>query len=342
MKKWTVMLIPHDRGSTRTLTLSNSHLWVAVGIVATLSFLTAFLLQRNFIIAEETQLLRELAAQLEQEKAEIAAAKPVKLETVPAEGSTDLELREIEARLRSEYEASIAAITADLNELLDMEAKARDLTGLKPRKGNNTGTVVAAKASGGKGGPDGGIVPALDAPEESVLPPNIIYGMARPSADLLKQEMQLRKVSLGDLLADISKRDEEMSRLPSLWPVADRKGRISSRFGYRRDPFNRRLRHHSGTDIAAPHGTRVMSTGAGVVKESTYDGDYGNIVKISHGNGLETWYAHLSERSVKKGQPVERGQFIGKVGSTGRSTGPHLHYEVHKNGKVVDAEVYLP
>jgi murein DD-endopeptidase MepM/ murein hydrolase activator NlpD len=119
------------------------------------------------------------------------------------------------------------------------------------------------------------------------------------------------------------------------------RGKITSRFGYRRDPFHFRLRHHDGVDISAPTGSQVVSTAKGRVTYSGYDGDYGNLVRVDHGNGIETWYAHLSERSVKQGQEVSRLDPIGKVGSTGRSTGSHLHFEVHVNGRKVDGEKYL-
>ena len=104
--------------------------------------------------------------------------------------------------------------------------------------------------------------------------------------------------------------------------------RLSSTFGRRRDPFNRRLAVHAGIDYAGAYHAPVMATGSGVVTFANRNGRYGNLVQIDHGHGFTTRYAHLAEISVKVGQEVERGSKIGLVGSTGRSTGPHLHYEL--------------
>jgi len=119
-------------------------------------------------------------------------------------------------------------------------------------------------------------------------------------------------------------------------------GRDSGRFGARRI-FNKQKRNpHSGMDIAAPKGRSVKATEAGKV---LFTGDLfftGNVVYIDHGNGLLSLYAHLSKINVKKGQQVNRGQIIGKVGKTGRVTGPHLHWSVYLNGNAVDPSLFLP
>jgi murein DD-endopeptidase MepM/ murein hydrolase activator NlpD len=117
-----------------------------------------------------------------------------------------------------------------------------------------------------------------------------------------------------------------MSRLPLGAPVEN--VRLTSGFGRRLDPFHRRRAVHAGVDYAGPARSPVFATGAGSVSYSGRKGPYGNLVEIDHGNGFFTRYAHLAEISVKVGQEVERGTQVGLVGSTGRSTGPHLHYEV--------------
>ena len=101
------------------------------------------------------------------------------------------------------------------------------------------------------------------------------------------------------------------------------------------------MRHHNGLDIATHYGSPVRATAKGVVSYSSYTKIYGHLVKVDHGYGLETWYGHLSKRLVKKGDPLERGEILGKVGSTGRSTGTHIHYEVKENGESVDPKKYL-
>ncbi|MGM0365329.1 MAG: murein hydrolase activator EnvC family protein [Actinomycetota bacterium] len=113
------------------------------------------------------------------------------------------------------------------------------------------------------------------------------------------------------------------------WPVA---GRLTSGFGYRVHPIFGTRRFHSGIDIAAPHGTQVKAADGGQIVQAGYFGGYGYSIMVYHGGGYATWYAHLSSFNVSTGQMVERGQVIGYVGSTGWTTGPHLHFEVRING----------
>lgn len=122
-------------------------------------------------------------------------------------------------------------------------------------------------------------------------------------------------------------------------PVLD--GYISSGFGRRTDPITRRIAVHSGLDFAAPRGTPIHAVGAGVVTFSGRHGAYGNMVEISHVGGYKTRYAHAHELQVKKGDLVKKGEQIATVGSTGRSTGPHLHLEVYRNGMAIDPARFL-
>ena len=128
--------------------------------------------------------------------------------------------------------------------------------------------------------------------------------------------------------------------IPSLWPVS---GKLESGVGGRRNPFGGRgWEYHEGQDIDAAYGTPVQVAASGRVIIAGRQRGYGNVVYVDHGNGLSTRYGHLSEIDVTVGQTVTRGQTIGLVGSTGRSTGPHLHYEVRINNQPVDPKQYLP
>lgn len=132
---------------------------------------------------------------------------------------------------------------------------------------------------------------------------------------------------------------EAIQRMPLGRPA---RGRISSGFGSRTDPFNGQPAFHAGIDFRGSVGDPVTATAVGVVKEVGWDaGGYGSYVIIRHGGGYQTLFAHLSKTLVKKGGAVSRGDQIGLLGSSGRSTGPHLHYEVHYRGKAVDPEKYL-
>jgi murein DD-endopeptidase MepM/ murein hydrolase activator NlpD len=116
---------------------------------------------------------------------------------------------------------------------------------------------------------------------------------------------------------------------------------VSSRFGYRLDPFLKRRAFHSGIDLVAAAGTTVRATAAGIVTNASWSGGYGKMVEVEHADGVLTRYGHLSAFLVSVGDRVEAGAPIARVGSTGRSTGPHLHYETLRGGKTVDPAVYL-
>jgi len=336
MKKWTVMLIPHDRSGTQTLTLASWHFTAMVAVMVLLAFASTFLYSRQNAVARKVDALREINRQLE-----LRAAAVPQATASATPGASDAQLREAEAKAKANYDRSIAAITAELQQLYDIEAKARDITGMAPRK---TPPVATSNAKGGDGkGGGAGLVGGYGytSLDPIVRPPHVIYGLARPSADLILHEIRVRQKSLGELVKDMELASDRVARVPSIWPIFGGVGVITSNFGYRVDPINRRIRHHEGTDISAPYGTKVKAAARGTVTFAGYDGYYGNVVRIDHGNGIQTWYAHLSGIEAVQGQKIEREQIIGRVGATGRATGNHLHYEVHVNGKPVDAEKYL-
>lgn len=125
---------------------------------------------------------------------------------------------------------------------------------------------------------------------------------------------------------------------PSIWPA---KGAVTSGFGWRNSPFGGGTELHQGIDLAVDTGTPVVATADGEVVQSGFAGDFGNLVQVDHGNGFATFYGHNARLAVSVGQTVLKGQVIAYAGSTGRSTGPHLHYEVRKDGAAVDPWRYL-
>ncbi|WP_188657037.1 M23 family metallopeptidase [Sphingomonas metalli] len=127
--------------------------------------------------------------------------------------------------------------------------------------------------------------------------------------------------------------------IPSVQPVADLK--FTSNFGIRSDPFRGTAAMHAGVDIPGPVGTPIYATADGIVANSSWRGGYGNLVEINHGKGIATRYGHLSKLLVAEGARVHRGQLIALMGSTGRSTGPHLHYEVRIDGHAVNPLPFL-
>jgi murein DD-endopeptidase MepM/ murein hydrolase activator NlpD len=136
----------------------------------------------------------------------------------------------------------------------------------------------------------------------------------------------------------INNKEKLLAAIPAIQPVSNKNlNRIASGFGYRIDPVYKVQKFHAGLDFTAPQGTPIYATADGTIKEAGFSsGGYGNNVIISHGYGYETLYGHMYRIKAKVGQTVKRGEIIGYVGNTGKSTGPHCHYEVHKNSKPVD------
>lgn len=158
--------------------------------------------------------------------------------------------------------------------------------------------------------------------------------------DSLMRASESQRHEYERVLETLRARNDKLDHLPSIYPI-NGDGWYSSGFGHRNDPFTGRRAFHAGLDISCPQGTPVVATANGVVKRASSDRFYGNAVRIDHGNGIETVYAHNLENLVKKGETVERGQVIAKVGSTGRSTGPHLHYSVIVDGKASNPMTYI-
>ncbi|MCQ4295661.1 M23 family metallopeptidase [Pseudomonas stutzeri] len=160
-------------------------------------------------------------------------------------------------------------------------------------------------------------------------------------ADLRRSDTSARcmRVMLDSLMQRVAERNAALMAIPSKRPVGD--ARLGSSFGNRIDPFRKTLAFHSGIDFALKTGSDVMAAAGGRVRFAGYRGAYGKLVEIDHGNRLITRYAHLSRLDVRQGDVVTPAQRIGAVGSTGRSTGPHLHFEVLHKGRFVDPQRFL-
>ncbi len=161
------------------------------------------------------------------------------------------------------------------------------------------------------------------------------------NADFIVPGQQIELSSLGSGTPAAAIAAPRQVAQPASHAVFDRPARLSSNFGTRRDPIHGKTRHHNGVDLAAPTGTSIFPMWSGRVVFSGTHGGHGNTVIIRHANGTETLYAHASEMLVQKGQYVSTTTPIAEVGSTGRSTGPHLHMEMHRRGKVVNPLPYL-
>ena len=158
------------------------------------------------------------------------------------------------------------------------------------------------------------------------------------SLDDLDNEITIDEQNKAELYKFFENQKMLLASTPSIWPA---KGWLSSRFGYRISPFTGKKEFHKGLDIATRSGNPVIAPADGVVSRIGCDHGYGNLLSLKHGYGLMTRYAHLQKILVKKGQYVKRGETIALVGNSGRSTGPHLHYEVHLNKVAVNPLRYI-
>tara|TARA_B100000900_G_scaffold73293_1_gene58386 strand:- start:3537 stop:4523 length:987 start_codon:yes stop_codon:yes gene_type:complete len=156
--------------------------------------------------------------------------------------------------------------------------------------------------------------------------------------EILTKQLVVQSRSLEEIESLAKRKEELLGAMPSIQPIhkSDLK-RMASGFGYRTDPFTKKRRFHQGMDFTAPKGTPVYASGDGIVgRADNRAAGYGKHIRIDHGFGYISLYAHLSQYNVKRRQKVKRGDVIGYVGSTGRSVGPHLHYEIFKDGRRVN------
>ena len=157
-------------------------------------------------------------------------------------------------------------------------------------------------------------------------------------ADQLSKQLYIQSKSFDEIITLATNKADMLASLPAIQPVSNKDlSRMASGFGYRIDPIYKTRKFHAGMDFSAKTGTPIYATGDGkILKVRKSKRGYGNHVKIDHGFGYVTLYAHMSKYIVKKGQKVKRGEIIGYVGNTGKSVAPHLHYEVHKDNRKIN------
>jgi murein DD-endopeptidase MepM/ murein hydrolase activator NlpD len=238
--------------------------------------------------------------------------------------------------LQSEIEArdnEFSRLQQEYSILENLEDKLRTIAGLKPRERSNLDA-----SAGGQGGA------YLDAPES--MTPSSLETLPHESAEALKPDELLTALleledSFSEILDVFERESTRLSSIPSINPAASQEAWISSGFGYREDPFSGTRRFHDGCDIVAPRGTPVIAPADGIVTFAGWSDGLGRTIKIEHGYGYSTMYGHNDKLHVKKGDLVKRGDLIANLGSSGRSTGPHLHYEVHLNDRLVNPYKYV-
>jgi murein DD-endopeptidase MepM/ murein hydrolase activator NlpD len=225
------------------------------------------------------------------------------------------------------FSSKIEDLERQLSRLKDFDKKIRIIANLE--KGQETTSLM------GMGGPSPSDV------REKLKAQNDDTGLVqqmRTDVDRLKSEAMSREDSLSELEKLLQTKKEMLIHTPSIWPVH---GWVTSGFGFRINPFTGLNQMHEGLDISNRLGTPVIAPADGIISDTGKDFSYGNAVAVSHGFGVTTRFYHLSKILVSAGQKVKRGDRIAEVGTTGKSTGPHLHYEVRVNGVSVNPTRYI-
>ena len=301
-----IILVPNSRhGKGRNTTLSQRHL-VLIALVVFIA-LPVFL---GVIAYHAQDLLSAYNAdsQLAAQRRELAAQR------------TSI------AEAKRNAEAHLNALAQRLGQLQAQVLRLNALGGRLTRMAGLDAREFNFSAEAAMGGPE--------KPGDSPNPPELLSSLDKLTQEVERQQERL--AALENLLLD---RKLNAAVTPSGWPVGG--GWISSGFGIRADPFNGHQAVHEGVDIASHLGSPVHAVGDGVVSHSGEKAGFGVLVEITHESGLITRYAHTSATLVKVGDRVKKGQSIALVGSSGRSTGPHLHFEVVRNGSPVNPMKYL-
>jgi murein DD-endopeptidase MepM/ murein hydrolase activator NlpD len=215
--------------------------------------------------------------------------------------------------------STLQGAMTDLTDQATLDPSSRDAI-------NSLPPIVKARAMGG--------APMLSPIDPAANNAKPTQGTATASTlNILKDLLGALENRLDTVRTGVERQQALASATPSIWPVI---GWLSSAFGARQDPLNGGADFHPGLDISADYGTPVKATADGTIESAGWAGDYGNMVLLKHGYGMSTKYGHMSRIVVGAGETVKRGQIIGYVGATGRTTGPHLHYEIMLNGERIN------
>lgn len=233
------------------------------------------------------------------------------------------------------FTEKINMLKDELFALKEYEAWMRKLADLKENKKEDINGTQSEKNNIGVGGP---LPEDIHADIDLKKKHRQLINEMHQQADQLKLSSVQQGKEIRDPLQELLEKQKRADCTPSIRPV---QGRTTSKFGYRRSSFSNKREYHKGHDIGAPQGTPIVATADGVVKFVGRNGAFGKMVVIDHGYGYTTRYGHASKLVKKKGARVKKGDVIAMVGNTGRSTGPHVHYEVLKKGLAVNPQKYF-
>ncbi|MEM6456955.1 MAG: M23 family metallopeptidase [Acidobacteriota bacterium] len=317
MKQHTIIFVPHARAKFRKIRISSLQLALVAAAIVVVTLVSAV----STTLYVTSTIDHEHLTRIEQENDALKA--------VNARFTSSIQ--DLESQL-SDYQQRIhkLAIVAGLAEL-SPEGEV-GIGGLAPAEAPDLRNWRAPSANGAASR----TVEVAD----RELPRTAAHGAAHPTGEIRNLNLRLSQLD-SSMEAIATKLGENHLLIASTPAVAPTKGLMTSGFGYRRDPFTKRRAFHNGLDIVAPRGTPIHASGDGIVIRAGRVGALGKAVYLSHGFDVTTRYGHMSKIAVEPGDQVRRGDVIGYVGSTGRSTGNHLHYEVRIGGKPVDPRGYI-
>ena len=316
-QSYTVMILPNPTSKTYRFSVSKKRVKMVLSMAAAGAvLLVLFVVQYFYMVGNiwELTLLRQETA-VQKSKIELFGR------TVDGLERQMDRLKEFDVKLRMITDLNVPA---DAGRYLGVGGGADAEAG-----GSSSAPPAGATPEGGGG--EGGTEVPIDAPNASGVPQSRQEALMRDiEVDLgtLQIDAARQEHSYQELTEAIERRRNRWASTPSIWPV---KGWMTSGFGRRISPFTGEPAMHRGVDISVPENTPLVASANGVVVRAGWDGGLGNTIKIDHGYGYATLYGHLAKVQVRVGQRVKRGQVIGLVGSTGLSTGTHLHYEVFVN-----------
>ena len=306
-KRYTVMVVPDRSSRVRRMRVSKRTLWGVVGFLIVLTLAIVASAFHYFSIVDQVRENSHLRRQ-------------------------NLELRNKLVNLHNK----VASVQSILDRVQRFDTKLRAITQLSdPKRHLALGPYASRTTGESVFDSDGAVDPLVQAIGEN---PHLAVRLIGDRLDEVASEVEKREGSIRELETYLRGQKARLASTPSIWPA---RGWVTSGFGTRMDPYTGKRVMHRGLDIANQPGMPVVAPARGVVVFNGTSGGFGKVLVLDHGYGVRTRYGHLEETKVNIGDHIDRGDIIGTIGNTGRSTGPHLHYEVEVNGICENPRNYI-
>ncbi|MCU6711751.1 peptidoglycan DD-metalloendopeptidase family protein [Paenibacillus sp. J5C_2022] len=319
-KHFTFVIIPEGNQSVRRYRLNRMMLVLTVSCILLLAICSALFI---YLFWDRSDRIQKLEIQLTATEADYEQQLQSKRTHITALQGNVLQLTQ-----------QAQSIERQMSEIKQLESQLKEIAGIKEPAVRISSSAYNAETSG-----QGGEEVPVPVPAAASDAGDAVAAKTMDSYSDIQANMEELGPSLKSTISALLKHQHTMRITPTIWPADSRK--MTSQFGYRRDPISGRSSLHNGLDIGGRRGDPVYATADGTVTLSERSYPHGNNILIDHGKGIETRYLHLNARNVEVGDQVVKGQQIGELGNTGRSTGPHLHYEVIVNGSHVNPLPYI-